>query len=270
MSNPFSWYARFPRDYAEATAHLTLAEHGAYTLLLDHYMAAGKPIAIAIGLPSVCYRVCRAQSDDERAAVDSVVAQFFTVEDDGCLHNKRADIELSKRTTVIESRTSAGKLGAQARWKAKGEMASAMANAMANAMPEPLANAMANGMANGMAKRCTSTSTSTKEEKKEKASELELPSNLNRRAWDEWVAYRRERRLPVGATVLRKHLNLLASYDAATQQTMIDSAIGSSWQGLFAPKGIKPVVGNGKPPMPPEFINGAWNPEFKVWMEKWG
>ena len=99
---------------------------------------------------------------------------------------------------------------------------------------------------------------------------MELPSNLNRRAWDEWVAYRRERRLPVGTTVLRKHLNLLASYDAATQQTMIDSAIGSSWQGLFAPKGIKPVVGNGKPPMPPEFIDGAWNPEFKVWMEKWG
>lgn len=100
--------------------------------------------------------------------------------------------------------------------------------------------------------------------------ELELPPNLNRQAWDEWVAYRRERRLPVGTTVLRKHLNLLASYDAATQQTMIDSAIGSSWQGLFAPKGIKPVVGNGKPPMPPEFIDGAWNPEFKVWMEKWG
>ena len=264
MSNPFSWYARFPRDYAEATAHLSLAEHGAYTLLLDHYMTAGKPIANAIGLPSVCYRICRAQSDDERTAVDSVVAQFFTVEDDGCLHNKRADIELDKRTNVIESRASAGKLGAQARWKAK----EGMANAMANAMPEPLANAMANDMAKGMAKRCTSTSTSTKEEKKEKASDLELPSNLNRQAWDEWIAYRRERRLPVGVTALRKHLKALAPFDTATQQGMIDAAIGSSWRSLYAPKGVAPAP-VGKPPMPPVMVNGVFNPEHKAWAEKW-
>ena len=148
-------------------------------------------------------------------------------------------------------------------------MASAMANAMANAMPEPLANAMANGMAKGMAKRCTSTSTSTKEEKKEKASELELPANLNREAWDEWVAYRRERRLPVGVTALRKHIKALTPFDAATQQAMIDAAIGSSWQGLYAPKGVKPAP-VGKPPCPPMFIDGVFNPEHKAWAEKWG
>ena len=84
MSNPYSWYARYPRDYGEKTAHLSLAEHGAYTLLLDHYMTSGGAIAIAMPIAMhllpVCYRICRAQSDEERAAVESVVRQYFTVE----------------------------------------------------------------------------------------------------------------------------------------------------------------------------------------------
>ena len=169
MSNPFSWYPRYARDYAEKTAHLSLAEHGAYTLLLDHYMTFGGAIAIAIanGMPepSVCYRICRAQTDQERAAVDSVVSQYFTLEDDGCLHNKRADIELGKRKNISETRASIGKAGADKRWKAAQGMANAMAIAMPNAMAIGIANGMANGMAKPMANGCTSTATSTIEDK---------------------------------------------------------------------------------------------------------
>lgn len=157
--NPFPWYARYPADYGNATAHLSLAEHGAYTLLLDHYYLNG-PMAIAINLLAACYRVCRAQTDEERSAVESVVKQFFTVEDDGCLHNQRADKELANRKNVSETRSSVGKMGAQARWKAK----EGMPIAIANAMPEAMPLGMANGMAKGMANRCTSTSTSTIEE----------------------------------------------------------------------------------------------------------
>lgn len=101
------------------------------------------------------------------------------------------------------------------------------------------------------------------------AEDLEIPVNVNRQAWDEWVAYRRERRLPVGATALRKHLKALTPFDAATQQAMIDAAIGSSWQGLYAPKGVKPAP-VGKPPCPPMFVDGVFNLEHKAWMEKWG
>jgi len=169
VSNPFSWYPRYARDYAEKTAHLSLAEHGAYTLLLDHYMTFGGAIAIAIanGMPepSVCYRICRAQTDQERAAVDSVVSQYFTLEDDGCLHNKRADIELGKRKNISETRASIGKAGADKRWKAAQGMANAMAIAMPNAMAIGIANGMANGMAKPMANGCTSTATSTIEDK---------------------------------------------------------------------------------------------------------
>lgn len=161
MSNPFSWYPRYARDYAEKTAHLSLAEHGAYTLLLDHYMTSGgaMPIAMPIAMhaASVCYRICRAQSDEERAAVDSVMRQFFTIESDGCLHNKRADIELEKRKSLSETRASVAKKGAAKRWGNPEPMPIAMPIATANAMPE----AMLEGIANG----CTSTSTATVEDK---------------------------------------------------------------------------------------------------------
>lgn len=157
MSNPYSWYARYPRDYGEKTAHLSLAEHGAYTLLLDHYMTSGgaMPIAMPIAMhaASLCYRICRAQSDEERAAVDSVVVQFFTIESDGCLHNKRADIELGKRKNLSETRASVAKKGAAKRWGNSEPMPIAMPIATAIAMPE----AMLQGIANG----CTSTFTAT-------------------------------------------------------------------------------------------------------------
>ena len=44
----------------------------------------------------------------------------------------------------------------------------------------------------------------------------------------------------------------------------------NGWQGLFDLKPGATIAATTKPPMPPEFIDGAWNPEFKVWMEKWG
>ena len=160
MSNPYSWYARYSRDYGEKTAHLSLAEHGAYTLLLDHYMTSGGAIAIGIANAmqeaSVCYRICRAQSDAERAAVDSVVRQYFTIENDGYLHNKRADTELGKRKNLSETRASVAKKGAAKRWGNPEPMPIAMPIATAIAMPK----AMLQGIANG----CTSTSTATIEE----------------------------------------------------------------------------------------------------------
>lgn len=171
MSNPYSWYARYPRDYGEKTAHLSLAEHGAYTLLLDHYMTSGGAIAIGIANAmqeaSVCYRICRAQNDAERAAVDSVVRQYFTIENDGYLHNKRADTELGKRKNLSETRASVAKKGAAKRWGNPEPMPIAMPIATAIAMPK----AMLQGIANG----CTSTSTATVTTKEERIPPLVPP-----------------------------------------------------------------------------------------------
>lgn len=140
------WYARYFRDYADKTAHLSLAEHGAYSLLLDHYFAKGGPIAPAIAsaidLLSVCYRVCRAQTDEERAAVRSVVEQFFQVGSDGALHNSRADEELEHAKKISETKALAGKAGVEKRWAKSRAIAHAIAPAIADGLANPIANGL--------------------------------------------------------------------------------------------------------------------------------
>jgi len=84
-----NYYERHLGDYARDTGHLCLLEHGAYSLLLDRYYATEKPIPKAL-----VYRIARAQTPDEIAAVDAVLNEFFVPRDtDGTVayHNRRAD-----------------------------------------------------------------------------------------------------------------------------------------------------------------------------------
>jgi uncharacterized protein YdaU (DUF1376 family) len=74
-------------DYQRKTAHLSLAEHGAYSLMLQAFYATEKP------LPEnrkILYRMLRVDSARERKAVDSVCDQFWQYTEGG-LTNKRAE-----------------------------------------------------------------------------------------------------------------------------------------------------------------------------------
>jgi uncharacterized protein YdaU (DUF1376 family) len=109
------WYPRYSGDYARKTAHLSLVEHGAYTLLMDYYYTSG-PIPISdtpnqgsfdvsfdVSSDDRLFRICRALDDRERRAVISVLKQFFVIEN-GCWINKRAEEELEKRRSISEIR----------------------------------------------------------------------------------------------------------------------------------------------------------------------
>lgn len=61
----------------------------AYTRLLRAYYRAERPIAA-----DQAYRLSRASSKSQRAAVDTVLAEFFELRADGW-HNKRADEEIA-------------------------------------------------------------------------------------------------------------------------------------------------------------------------------
>ena len=78
-------------DYQRDTAHLSITEHGAYVLMLQHYYATEKPLPTGKAL----HRMLRAQDKAERDAIDSVAEQFWKSTDDG-LVNERADVEISK------------------------------------------------------------------------------------------------------------------------------------------------------------------------------
>lgn len=100
-----NYWERHIGDYARDAGHLTMLEHGAYTLLLDRYYSTEQAI------PSdQAHRVCRARSREERAAVDAVLAEFFHLVN-GAWVNGRASREVEKAQTKIEAARTNGAKG---------------------------------------------------------------------------------------------------------------------------------------------------------------
>ena len=84
-----NYYERHLGDYTRDTAHLSLLEHGVYTILLDRYYVTEQ------GIPDDRkYRLARAHSKAERNAVDIVLEEFFYL-DDGIWKNQRAEEEIA-------------------------------------------------------------------------------------------------------------------------------------------------------------------------------
>ncbi|MCE7031759.1 YdaU family protein [Lysobacter sp. GX 14042] len=94
-------------DYAAATSHLTLLEDAVYSRLLRRYYLQECPLPADVKQVA---RLAGARTPDELEAVDAVLAEFFTLEDDGW-HNKRADEEIARFVAKIESARENGKKG---------------------------------------------------------------------------------------------------------------------------------------------------------------
>ena len=85
-------------DYQRDTAHLSVTEHGAYLLMLQHYYATEKPLPTGKAL----HRMLRAQDKAERDAIDAVAKQFWRETSDGLI-NERADVEITKTSAQAET-----------------------------------------------------------------------------------------------------------------------------------------------------------------------
>ncbi|SFW21104.1 DUF1376 domain-containing protein [Nitrosovibrio sp. Nv17] len=130
-----NYYERYCGDYQRDTAHLSLAEHGAYTMLLDTYFSVEKPLPRE--LPAL-FRICRAMTRMEQQAVTAVAEQFFPIsENDGLRHNIRADREIAKARPRIEAaRVNGRKGGRPPRHRLAGDESEPEGLSMASCEPE--------------------------------------------------------------------------------------------------------------------------------------
>lgn len=103
-----NYWKRYAGDYLRDTGHLSVTEHGAYTLLLDHYYSKRNPLPSSID--ALC-RLCRATTKLEQDAVKAVAEEFFALEDDGLRHNPRADREIAEWERLAQINRERGKLG---------------------------------------------------------------------------------------------------------------------------------------------------------------
>ena len=78
-------------DYAEATAHLSILEDGAYSRLLRKAYATERPLPAELDRVQ---RVIGARTEEERAAVEAVLHEFFELRADGW-HQERCDLAIA-------------------------------------------------------------------------------------------------------------------------------------------------------------------------------
>lgn len=121
-----NYYEHHIGDFAEATAHLSFVEDAAYSRLIRKYYAQEKPLPVDV---KAVQRLVGARSKDEREAVESVLNEFFELQDDGW-HQARCDAEIAR----YQDKQAKAKRSAQARWNAKPAHSEGNANASPNAM----------------------------------------------------------------------------------------------------------------------------------------
>jgi len=102
-----NYYKRHIGDYAAATRHLSLLEHGVYTVLLDTYYTSEKPLPADL---RAVQRLVGAKSDDEREAVSVVLEEFFEKSADGW-RQTRCDEEIHNKQAKAEANQVIGRLG---------------------------------------------------------------------------------------------------------------------------------------------------------------
>lgn len=126
-----NYYKRHIGDYAKKAGHLTALEHGVYTLILDAYydreLAPTRAEAI---------RQARARTPEEIAAVDAVLADFFTLDGDRYIQ-RRVEEEFVKAEEIAKLNAEKGKLGGRPR-KPKGKPTESrqLSNTKPNESPE--------------------------------------------------------------------------------------------------------------------------------------
>ena len=95
-------------DYISHTYHLSDEEDLAYRRMIDLYYLSEQPFNDR----STISRKIRSTVE----VVDNILAEFFTLEDDGCWHNKRIDEEIAKYHERLTQASRAGKASAKARF----------------------------------------------------------------------------------------------------------------------------------------------------------
>lgn len=104
-----NFYNRFPGDYIKKTLDLSMVEDGAYTRLLDWMYANERQVP-----HDKRYVITRCQSATERKAVDAVLEQYFTRQEDDWGHERTLET-IEEARPRIEAAKANGKKGGRPR-----------------------------------------------------------------------------------------------------------------------------------------------------------
>ena len=227
------WYAWFPADYRAKTSHLTFEQDSAYRRMIDAYYERRAPLPAD---RAALYRLCGAQSDGERAAIDAVSNEFFT-NGDGLLRHVRCDEQIAKEGKLIEEWREAGKRGAQKRWgsdRVAHRVAHQNPNGVAIAS-YPYTQPQPHTQPHSAADHLDSP---TQKKKTTRSAPFILPDWIPSEHWDAWIEARAKCRKPATDYAKRLAVKRLANFlerGHPPAQILMESAM-NGWANLYEPK----------------------------------
>ena len=232
-------------DYQRDTGHLSVTEHGAYLLMLQHYYATEKPLPTGKTL----HRLLRAQDKTERDAIDAVVGMFWEESPEG-LVNARADEEIRKGSHQREINREIGKRGGRPK--------------KTESVTESVTESEPNRNPNQTPDTNKEHSSLRSEARTRTPEDVTVPDWVPAVSWRAFVQHRKDIRKPLTANAADLAIAELEKLKAQGHEpaAVINQSIVSRWAGLFPLKGashVKPAgTGNaGRSLSAPERVAAA-------------
>lgn len=255
-----NYYEHHLGDYLRDTAHLSMLEDGAYRRLIDAYYIRETPLPLEL---RDVYRLVRAQSKQDREAVDTVLREFFVQTPEGWKHN-RCDREIGR----FQDKQRKARASAEARWSQRQSHSEGNANAYANASPDAMRTHMRTH-SEGNAPRARPQTPDTRHQ----SSEAELPTvngagapdakpmtvddlvaeGVPKQVASDWLKVRRAKKAPLTRTAWDA-VKREAGQAGLTPAKAVQHAAEAGWQGF---KAAWLERGGGTKPPGPDLMDGV-------------
>ncbi|EPC4395428.1 DUF1376 domain-containing protein [Escherichia coli] len=233
-------------DYLADTMHLSAEEHGAYLLLMFNYWQTGKPI------PKNRLAKIARLTNERWADVEPSLQEFFCDNGEEWVH-LRIEEDLASVREKLTKKSAAGKASVQARRSRKEADVQTKRERNLTGVQTDVEVVFEHDVNTKATNKDTDKDLKTdpplnpprgnRGVKKFDPLDIALPNWISVSLWREWVEFRQALRKPIrteqGANGAIRELEKFRQQGFSPEQ-VIRHSIANEYQGLFAPKGVRP------------------------------
>lgn len=233
-------------DYLADTMHLSAEEHGAYLLLMFNYWQTGKPI------PKNRLAKIARLTNERWADVEPSLQEFFCDNGEEWVHLRIAE-DLASVREKLTKKSAAGKASVQARRSRKEADVQTKQERNLTGVQTDVEVVFEHDVNTKATNKDTDKDLKTdpplnpprgnRGVKKFDPLDIALPNWISVSLWREWVEFRQALRKPIrteqGANGAIRELEKFRQ-QGFTPEQVIRHSIANEYQGLFAPKGVRP------------------------------
>ncbi|HHL6404193.1 TPA: DUF1376 domain-containing protein [Escherichia coli] len=233
-------------DYLADTMHLSAEEHGAYLLLMFNYWQKGKPI------PKNRLAKIARLTNERWADVEPSLQEFFCDNGEEWVH-LRIEEDLASVREKLTKKSAAGKASVQARRSRKEADVQTKQERNLTGVQTDVEVVFEHDVNTKATNKDTDKDLKTdpplnpprgnRGVKKFDPLDIALPNWISVSLWREWVEFRQALRKPIrteqGANGAIRELEKFRQQGFSPEQ-VIRHSIANEYQGLFAPKGVRP------------------------------